>query len=240
MKTVIDLVLIAIMVICIWSGYKKGLLMGVGGILVIIVSIYGANLLANVFSYDLEPAARPFIYGYAEGLLNGRDSKVMEKMGWENRSYSTDDLLSQYPDRQEEFCQVCYETVGIDSVAAQSMARRAVVYARESGGTVTGAMKYILSQSICYVAIFIVAFLLICIVLTVIGNLPNLSYKIPMLDLVNDILGTLLGAATGFLFCVLLVWALKFFGMPLGDALSGSGIGGWLLEKDFLLPYLGI
>ena len=91
-----------------------------------------------------------------------------------------------------------------------------------------------------YVAIFIVAFLLIIIILTVIGNLPNLSYKIPGLDLVNDIAGAVLGLATGFLFCVLLVWALKFMGLLLGDALSESGIGGWLLEKNHLLPYLGI
>lgn len=240
MKTIIDLVLIGILLICIWSGYKKGILMGVGGILVILVSIYGANLLANVFSYDLEPAARPFLYGYAEGVINASDSKVMKEMGWDRYDYSADDLLSRHPDRQEEFCRVCYETVGIDSVTAQSMARRAVVYAQESGGTVTGAMKHILSASLCYVAIFVVAFLLICIVLTVIGNLPNLSYKIPMLDLVNDIGGALLGAVTGFLFCVLLVWALKFLGMLLGSALSDSGIGGWLLERDLLLPYLGL
>ena len=240
MKTVIDLVLIAIVLICIWTGYKKGLLMGIGGILCIVVAIYGANLLANVFSYDLEPAVRPFLYGYVEGVNQGRDSEVRERMGWDRYDYSVEDLLSQHPDRQEEYCRTCYEVVGIESRTAQSMAERAVTYARESGGTVTGAMKHILSESVSYVAIFIVAFLLIIIILTVIGNLPNLSYKIPGLDLVNDIAGAVLGLATGFLFCVLLVWALKFMGLLLGDALSESGIGGWLLEKNHLLPYLGI
>ena len=240
MKTVIDLVLIAILVICAWTGYKKGLLMGIGGILAIVVALYGANLLANVFSYDLEPALRPFVFGYAEGVINGSNSTVRTDMGWGRYDYSMEDLLGQHPERQEEFCQTCYETVGFDPTTAESMAKRAVTYAQESGGTVTGAMKHVLSQSVSYVAIFIVAFLLIVIVLTVIGNLPNLSYKIPKLDLLNDIAGAVLGLVTGFLFCVILVWALKFFGLLLGDALSESGIGGWLLEKNYLLPYLGI
>ena len=239
MKTVIDLVLIAILVICAWSGYKKGLLMGIGGVLVIVVGIYGANLLANVFSYDLEPALRPFVFGYAEGVINN-DSAVREQLGWSRYDYSMEDLLSQHPDRQEEFCQTSYETMGIDGATAGSMARRAVTYAQESGGTVTGAMKHILSQTVSYVAIFIVAFLLIVIILTVLGNLPNLSYKIPQLDLVNDIAGALLGLVTGFLFCVTLVWALKFLGLLLGDALAESRVGGWLLSKNYLLPYLGL
>ncbi|MBQ7144599.1 MAG: CvpA family protein [Oscillospiraceae bacterium] len=240
MSTAIDLVLLAILVICVWSGYKKGLLMGIGGILCIVVAIYGANLLANVFSYDLEPTLRPFVYGYAEGVINGRDSVVRADMGWTRYDYSMDDLLNQHPERQEEFCKTCYTTVGFDETTADAMAQRAVTYARESGGTVTGAMKHILSQSVSYVGIFIVAFLIIIIILTVIGNLPNLSYKIPGLDIVNDIAGALLGLATGALFCVLLVWGLKFFGLILGDALADSRIGGWLLEKDYLLPYLGI
>ena len=231
MSTVIDLVLVAIVLICGWAGYKKGLLMGIGGILAIVVALYGANLLANVFSYDLEPAMRPFIYGYAEGVINGKDSDVRAEMGWGRYDYSMEDLLGQHPERQEEFCETCYKTVGFDPSTAESMAKRAVTYAQESGGTVTGAMKHILSQSVSYVAIFVVAFLLIIIVLTVIGNLPNLSYKIPKLDVLNDIAGALLGLVTGFLFCVILVWGLKFFGLLLHDALP---------ESNYLLPYLGI
>ena len=52
MKAIIDLVLLGILVICAWNGYKKGLIMGVGGILCIIIGIYGANLLANTFYHD--------------------------------------------------------------------------------------------------------------------------------------------------------------------------------------------
>ena len=81
----------------------------------------------------------------------------------------------------------------------------------------------------------------IVIVLTVIGNLPNLSYKIPRLDLVNDIGGTLLGVVTGVLFCMLLVWALKFLGMIIGDdTLTATKLGKLFLEHNIYPKYLGI
>ena len=59
MKAVIDLVLLGILIVCVWSGYKKGIIMGIGGILCIIVAVYGANLLANSFSYELRPNIEP-------------------------------------------------------------------------------------------------------------------------------------------------------------------------------------
>ena len=82
---------------------------------------------------------------------------------------------------------------------------------------------------------------MIIIILTVIGNLPNLSYKLPRLDILNDILGAVLGLVTGLMFCAVLVWALKFMGKLIGnDTLAATRIGGWFLKRNFLLKYLGI
>ena len=241
MRAIIDLALLGILIICTWGGYKKGVLMGVGGILCIIVAIYGANLLANLFSYDVVPALKPFVNGYTERLLSDDDSKVLRELGWEDYDFSVEDLLDRFPDRRAEFAAKCYEAVGIDAAAAAHMAERAVTYAAESGGTMTNATVQILCETVGYVGCFILAFLLIIIALTVIGNLPNLSYKIPNLDLFNDIGGAVLGLVTGLMFCVLLVWALKFMGMILGSGtLSGTRLGGWLLRRDFLLRFLGI
>ncbi len=240
-KAIIDLVLLGILIICVWSGYKKGIIMGVGGILCIIVAIYGANLLANSFSYDVVPALKPFANGYTETLIGGSDSAVMKRMGWDGSTYSAEDLVEMYPDRRLEFCSTCYQVLGIDESTADIMAERAVTYKRESGSSMRAAVGQILCETVSYAGCFIIAFLLIVIILTVIGNLPNLSYKLPRLDLVNDIVGALLGLVTGLMFCAVLVWALKFMGMLIGsDTLAATRIGGWLLEKNFLLKYLGI
>ena len=239
MRAIIDLVLLGILIICIWSGYKKGLIMGLGGILCIIVSIYGANLLANLFSYDVIPALKPFATGYAESLLGRSDSKVLKQMGWDNSSFSVEDMLYQYPEQRAEFAAACYRATGINAQTAENMAEDAVVYVRENGGTMLDGVVYTLCAAVSYVLCFILAFLMILILLTVLGNLPNLSYKLPNLDLLNDIGGAVLGFVTGLMFCVLLVWALKFMGMIIGnESLSSSVFGGMLLRWDPLYPYL--
>ena len=240
-KGIIDLVLLGILIVCVWSGYKNGIIMGVGGILCIIVAVYGANLLANSFSYDVVPALKPFANGYTETLIGGNDSAVMKRMDWDGSTYSPEDLVKMYPERKLEFCSACYQVLGIDPATSDRMAERAVTYERESGGTIRAAVGQILCETVSYAACFLVAFLLIVIILTVIGNLPNLSFKLPRLDLVNDIGGAVLGLVTGMMFCAVLVWALKYMGMLIGnDTLAATRIGGWFLKRNFLLKYLGI
>jgi len=241
MKAIIDLVLLGILIISVWGGYKKGVIMGVGGILCIVVSIYGANLLANSFSFDVVPALKPFAKGYVENIIGGSDSRVMKQMGWDGSEYSVEDLMRMYPERRAEFFTDCYKALGIDEVSAARMGERAATYEDETGCTLREAVSQILCETVSYVGCFTVAFLLLVIVLTVIGNLPNLSYKLPRLDLVNDIGGAVLGLVTGILFCTLLVWLLKFLGMILGaDTLASAKLGGLLLRKNILLKYLGI
>ena len=240
MRAIIDLVLLGILIVCIWTGYKKGLLMGLGGILCIIISIYGANLAAMVLSYDMIPALKPFANGYTESLLAKNDSKVLKQMGWEHSEFSVDDLLAQNPERRQEFAENCYLAMGLDRTTAGRLAEQAVAYL-ETGGSMMEAVVHTLCATVSYVAAFTVAFLMILIILTVLGNLPNLSYKLPHLDLVNDIGGAVLGLVRGIMFCALLVWVLKFLGMLLGSETLGSSIfGGMLLRWDPLYPYLHI
>lgn len=240
MKIAIDIILLAILLHGAWSGYKKGLIMGIGGILCIIVSIYGANLLANTFSHDVVPALKPFAGGFMEGRIDAEEG-VLDSMGWGGLDYSVDDLLAIHPEDKDEFAAACYENIGIDPRSASAMAEGALEYAQTNGTGVVEGVIHQLCESVSYVGCFVLAFLLIIIVLTVVGNLPNLSYKIPHLDIVNDIAGTLLGIVNAAMLCVVLVWCLKFMGIIIGgDTLGETVLGNWFSQKDFLFPYLGI
>ena len=44
MKVLIDVVLLLSIALCVWGGYKKGLIMGIGGILAILIAVYGGIL----------------------------------------------------------------------------------------------------------------------------------------------------------------------------------------------------
>jgi len=241
MKLAIDILIVIILVHGAWSGYKKGLIMGVAGALVLMVAVYGANLLSNTFSHDLVPALKPFAGGYVEGQVDAEDG-VLETLGWENEeNYSLEDLLEANAAEKDEFAAACFENMGIESTAAAAMGEAALERAEEENLPLIDAVINELCARVSYVGCFILAFLMIAIVLTVVINLPNLSYKIPHLDIVNDITGTLIGIATAVAYAAVLVWALKFLGMIIGeDALLESRLGSWFLEKDFLAKFLGI
>ncbi len=240
MKTAIDILLLVILVYGTWTGYKRGLIMGLAGVLVLTVSIYGANLLSNAFSYDVVPALRPFAGGYIEKMVDGEDG-VLQSMDWDNdHNYSLNDLLSQYTDEHDEFAAECFRRLGITPSAADVMAESAVSYADEHNENLVDAIVHELCARISYMGCFVIAFLIIAIILTVVINLPNLSYKIPHFDLVNDIAGTVIGFVTAVYYCAIFVWALKFMGIIIGaETLSDTILGGWFLKHDLIAKILG-
>ena len=240
MKTAIDILLLVILVYGTWTGYKRGLIMGIAGVLVLTVSIYGANLLSNAFSYDVVPALRPFAGGYIEKMVDGEDG-VLQSMDWDNdHNYSLNDLLSQYTDEHDEFAAECFRRLGITPAAADVMAESAVSYADEHNENLVDAIVHELCARISYMGCFVIAFLIIAIILTVVINLPNLSYKIPHFDLVNDIAGTVIGFVTAVFYCAVIVWALKFMGIIIGaETLSDTILGGWFLKHDLIAKILG-
>ena len=121
------------------------------------------------------------------------------------------------------------------------MAAEAIAYAGENETDMITSVVQVLCENVCFVGCFLLSFLLIIILLTVIGNLPNLSYKLPHLDILNDIGGALLGIATGLMFCVILVWTLKFTGIVIGkDTLSSASVAKLFLEHNFLTTRLGL
>ena len=221
MNTIIDLLLVAILVICGWTGYKKGIIMGIGGILVIILSIYGANLLSNAFSAGVLPVMRPFATGYIEGKMAtkpGSDTPgILDQMGIDTSKTSLEDLIQADPTLETKIAVATFQSLGITEKTAKDMSSAVSAYYEQKGGFFTSAITEVLCERLAFVATFILAFLIILIFLTVIGNLTNLSFKIPNLDLVNDIGGTLLGIITGLIFCTILVWAFKYMGMVIGE-----------------------
>ena len=70
MKIVLTVVLAAIFLAAVWSGYRRGLILSAAQLAAIVVALYGAALLAGLFSDRLLPVAEPFAGGYFEGQLD--------------------------------------------------------------------------------------------------------------------------------------------------------------------------
>ena len=78
-------------------------------------------------------------------------------------------------------------------------------------------------------------FLLIIIFITAIANIGNLSFRLPNMELLDEIGGAVLGFAKGLLYCILLSWVLSFLGLIIGkDTLEHTTLARFFLAFRFL------
>ena len=243
LTTIINIVLLGIVVICAWLGFKKGIIMGIIGILVIILSLYGAQLLSDTFSYEVIPVMKPFVSGVMDTRIEDTAFSVLGFEADENGDYhvteSLDDMIAGMPEARREICRWSYKDLGLYDAIADDMAQKAVDSMDQNPGvSISAAISNILCQSISWYGGFIIAFILIFTALTVIINIPNLSFRIPYVGILNDLGGLAIGVYTGLLFCSLLVWVLQFTGIVLPqDTMQQSSVAAWFLEKDFLSAF---
>lgn len=232
MKIIIDVVLVLILVLCIWIGYRKGLVSGIGGLVAIAVSLYAATLFANTFSHELVPVLYPFADGYMESLMG---NEVSEKLGVKESELSLDDYLVENPDQTEAFCTESYQAIGIYETEAKHLAEKAQDYAENNAVGIREAIVQTLCSTVAHTAIVLLGSLLILILITAIANIPNLSFRIPNMDILNDVGGAVAGLFRGIIFCMVLVWALMFLGILIGKTTLDSTILARLLAKLNLL-----
>lgn len=245
MRWAIDLVLLAILLLCGWNGYRKGFITSIGGVLGIVVSLYAACLLSGTFSYEVVPVVRPFASGYVERVISGDVTEQLGLIYGEETPaadrYSINDALSQDPEAARRFAALTFKSVGIYDTTAEKMADEAVDYAGLHAVDTKTAIVEVLCNRAVYVAGVILCFFIILIVLTVLGNIPNLSFRLPNMEEVDEVGGAIVGVLKGILFCILVAWALKFMGIVIGkETLASTILGRFFIKIGFISLLIGI
>ncbi len=240
---IMSILLIGIVVICAWQGFKKGIIMGIVEILVILLSVFGAQLLSDAYSYEVIPALKPFVSGYMESRVEDQAYTLLgyeaDEEGNYNVTYSLNDLLEVNPEIIHSVFRQSYMTLGISDAAAERMAAKADSYREENACSVVDAAVYVMCQTVTWVLGFALAFLLLFIAMTVVVNLPNLSLRIPFVGLVNDLGGLGLGIVTGFLFCSLILWFCQYLGLVLPeDTLRSSNAAAYFMDMNLISQFI--
>ena len=233
MKIVIDFVLIFIVAACTWNGFKRGLIGGIAGILAIVISLYGGALLSSAFSPEIIPAAEPFV----EGFLDSADAKdfILSELGYEDTEKSVTDILAEDPSLKYDYAYNCVIYVGLSKASARTLASRAVELSDSSGADLQSAVSDTLCDSLSYVFGTVIAFLLLLMLIVAIANLFNLSLRLPNMEAIDEIGGSVTGFLKGAVYCILLCWALSFLGLILGrDTLESTLLGRFFLSIKFI------
>lgn len=232
-RLILNIVLLLIVALCTWTGYRKGLIAGIAGILAVVIALFGGSLLSSAYSHEVVPVMEPFADGYIDSQ-NIRDD-VLETLGYGYTDLSLEDILARDSSLRYDYAVECMKIVGIYQDRAEEMAQKAVDLADRSGVSMTDAVVTVLCDTGSFVGGLLVAFLLILILLVAIGNIGNLSFRLPNLELLDEIGGAVLGFVKGFLYCVLLCWVLSFLGIIIGkDTLETTTLAQFFLQIKFL------
>ncbi len=237
MKAAIDIVLLILIALCTWGGYKRGLVGGIAGILAIIIAIFGGSLLSNTYSGEVIPALEPFVNGYMDSETN-REA-TLEKLGYADSELSLDDILSSDPSLRYDYAYEAVAGVGFYRDRAEEAAEKAVKLSEAKNIDMTSAIVSVLCSTITYVAGLCVAFLMILILLIALGNIGNMSFRLPNMETLDEVGGALLGFIKGFIYCTLLCWLLSFFGIVIGrETLENTTLARFFLVFRFITENL--
>ena len=227
-----------IILIAIWSGYKHGLILSVAHLAAIVASLYLAALLSGAFSNEIVSGMRPFAEGYLDHQVA---TEVMPKLNLGGDNLSVADALEAKPDTAYSFCYETYRAAGIAEKPAKQMAREAQTYAAAQHTTVSDGLVHIFCEKLAFVAGTALAFILILVLLLAVGNLPNLTFRLPEHERLDDVGGALVGLANGVAYCILLCWVLQFAGILIGrDTLEHNIVANILLKINILTIGVGI
>ena len=181
MNIILDIILLVIVALSIWYGYKRGLIGSILSILAIIVALIAGSSLSANYAFEAVPVLEPFLNGYVDSQKT-RDT-VLEKMGYGNTDLSLDDVLASDSSLRYDYAVLCMEELGFHEDRAEELAERAVRYADQNDVSMPDAVITILCDTITYVAGLTICFLLILIILVAISNIGNLVIRLYMLFL---------------------------------------------------------
>jgi len=238
MRWVIDLILVAVVLLCAFNGYRKGILMELGAVACLLVSLYAATLVANNFSMEVVVAVKPFAGGFIESVIS---NDVPERLGYDLNEYSINDIVANDPEKAYEVAEATFLCMGIYEDTAKELAQEAQEYAAENGVSLRSAIIDVTCNTAVYTAAVALCFLIILIFLTFLGNLPNLAFRLPNMAEMDEIGGAAVGAVRGVLLGMLAVWVLKFLGLLIGEDTLSSTIVAKLFEKIGIISFfLGV
>ncbi len=221
MSLAIDLVLVAIVALCGWRGFRTGIVNGVCWILAIIISLYCANLASTAYHREFSDIVEPFALSVVERTIKGEDSDENGEM-----VVGDVDLDAREDLDPREVSMTALEKLGFSESAAQSIADDVAATNEKVNNAMIEELTELICQRVSYVAIFAIAFILIAIIFTVIGNVFDLALGLPGHENLNHVTGLALGIIRGILVVMVIGCFARYTGLLIPQQ---------TVEKTFIL-----
>jgi uncharacterized membrane protein required for colicin V production len=217
---IIDVVLVGIVGLCVWRGYKNKIVGSLIGIAALVIAICVSGAVSSTYSGEFTGMFNPFI----GGIVDTKVSEVMN-IGAPGTGVLTDE-------EKTDTYAVSYAAIqktGLNEKVSADLAKETDDATDSVGRELATTLADVLCIRMTYVLAFIVLFILLAIVFAVIGNLINLSFGIPGLNRADKIAGAVLGAVRGVIIILVIACAARY-----ACVLLGAG----KIEKTVLLELI--
>ena len=226
-NVIIDLIIVAIIVLCVWRGLSKGIILSVAGLLALVVAFYGAQFIADKYSEKFIDAMEPIVGSMVD------EATTQEYV--DARTRGEDESSQVY-----NVAVSVLKKMGLSQAAAETKAGEATVGITELGDSLRDAIRLSFMETMAYVFTFIIAFLLINIIFSVVLNLANIVFRLPGLRLLNLVGGGVAGLVYGLLIVFAVAWVLRFLGFVLSaETVEKTVLLKWFMAHNPMFGLLG-
>lgn len=212
---VIDLILVAILVLFIWLGAKKGFILTLCSLLAVIVALVGANLIADSLAPKVAEAIQPRL---EQSIQESLEQKALEVSAQD--SLPVTDVLATLREKgglYEWAAQGLEDALKMTPDISESIAHQAAMAATAVAEQLARGILFSLSFFIVLVAWFFLSHAL------------DLVSKLPVIDSLNHTLGGVIGGVKGVVIAYIAAWVLC--------SLTGT-VSPETVEKTYLLSFL--
>ena len=216
MAYLIDGILVAVLLVMIVIGAKRGLIESLFNFLSVILALIGAIWAAKHLA--------PYLASY---LTDGVEQRIAEKLQQAVQS------VGDPPEAIRQYVPEILRGYGFYEIAVQKMSRlieSAISYASEV--LIPAAARETALQvanAIADVVVFLLAFIVLSLLMRLLAALVEKIFKLPVLKQVNGLGGAVFGGLKGILILLIFAWAVRYLGILIPQD---------LMEQTTLLQYL--
>ncbi|MDR2357783.1 MAG: CvpA family protein [Oscillospiraceae bacterium] len=248
MYIAIDVILVATPLYCVWRGYRGGIIRGVCGALALIVAIFGANIVASAYSGEVADMLEPFVGGIVDGALatvtsGGGESDGADAGGEGTLRGEAADALIPDGTNSPEMRQASYAALrelGLPEAAASLLSEKISDGVFGAGAALEDIITEKLCSALAYIAVFAIVFLLVSIAFAVLGNILNLVFKLPGLELIDSLIGMVFGLFKGVVIVYAIAAVVRYVGLLAPSIIEETRVLKYLINTNPLADILGI
>lgn len=235
----LDLILIGIVLLCGWRGFRTGIINGVCGILAVIIALYGASLIASVYYSEFTDVLEPFAGGVTESAI----SKVTDWSGSSRRGNKSPAVILSDEEKEDanRLSYAVFRQIGLNDSVSEELSGEVSENVDDVGYALSQEISVRLCDRVIYVAIFLIVFLLIAIVFFVIGNIFDISFGLPGHEKLNYTAGAVLGVFKGILIIMVIGCFCRYICLIMPEnIMRGTFLLEGLASSDLLASILGM